>query len=418
MAIQVTRTYIGHIQNQSQVQNDLDRLGDAASKIWNVARYTADRVWDAIGEIPDESTLKSYMKTRNCWKNLNAFSSQKVIEELSDAFQSWFDVRQKDNTANPPSYRKEYDVRPRSTVTFKENSFKHDPKHNQIRLSKGSNLKEDRNDFILCEYETRNDVELDNVDTVQNVRAVWNDEQWEIHFVVKATVETPDSAGDGVAGVDLGVSNIATVAFPDEYILYPGNSVKEDIHYFQQKEYNTESENGLSQEARRLREKRANRITHFYHTLTKTIIEECVDRGVGTLVVGWPEDVRSQDFGKTANKWLHNWAFNRLYQYLEYKGLKNGVEVVKENEWSTSKKCCLCGDSCGGNRVERGLYVCDSCGMVANADCNGAENIRQKITPSLSQSRMDRSNGCLAQPSVYLFDSSTGEILPQDQVVL
>ena len=92
MAIEVTRTYVGSIQNHRQVCDGLDSLGDAASKIWNVARWTADRVWDAIGEIPDEGPLKSYMKNQSCWKELNAQSSQKVIEELSDAFQSWFDL--------------------------------------------------------------------------------------------------------------------------------------------------------------------------------------------------------------------------------------------------------------------------------------------------------------------------------------
>jgi len=106
MAIQVTRTYVGDVQNHQQVQSDLDSLGDAASKIWNVARWTVDRVWEATGEIPDEGTLKAYMKAQHCWKNLNAFSSQKVIEELSDAFQSWFDVRHKDETANPPATAK------------------------------------------------------------------------------------------------------------------------------------------------------------------------------------------------------------------------------------------------------------------------------------------------------------------------
>ena len=414
MAVQVTRTYVGHITNQQRVRDDLDALGDAASKLWNVARWTVDRVWDAVGEIPDVGPLKSYIKTRKCWKNLNSQSSQKVIEELSDAFQSWFDVRHKDETANPPGYRKEYDTRPRSTVTFKEDGFKHDPKHEQVRLSKGKNLKDSWGDFVLCEYETRNDVNLGAVDTVQNVRAVWNGDEWTVHFVCKETIETPEALGDGIAGVDLGVSNIAAVAFPDEYVLYPGNVIKQDNHYFQQQEYNTEGENGPSQQAQRLRRKRARRETHFYHTLTKTIIEECVERGVGTLVVGWPEDVRSDDLGKTANKWLHTWAFDRLYQYLNYKGEEHGVEVLKKNEWNTSKTCCECRDTADSNRVERGLYVCDSCGLVANADCNGAENIRQKITPSPSQ---DRSTGCLAQPSVYLFDTSTGEIVPQEQVV-
>ena len=142
MAIEVTRTYVGSIQNHRQVCTGLNSLGDSASKIWNVARWTAGRIWNATGEIPDEGVLKSYMKNQSCWKDLNAQSSQKVIEELSDAFQSWVDLRHKDDEANPPGYRKHGDKRPRSTVTFKEDGFKHDPENNRVRFSKGSNLKD------------------------------------------------------------------------------------------------------------------------------------------------------------------------------------------------------------------------------------------------------------------------------------
>jgi len=63
-------TYVASIQNQQQVCDGLDSLGDSASKLWNVARWTVDRVWEATGEIPNEGTLKAYMKTRSCWKDL------------------------------------------------------------------------------------------------------------------------------------------------------------------------------------------------------------------------------------------------------------------------------------------------------------------------------------------------------------
>jgi len=59
-----------------------------------------------------------------------------------------------------------------------------------------------------------------------------------------------------------------------------------------------------------------------------------------------------------------------------------GVAVLKEHEWNTSKTSSRCGDDAKSNRVERGLYVCSSCELVANTDCNGAETMRQKITPS------------------------------------
>ncbi|WP_435349257.1 RNA-guided endonuclease InsQ/TnpB family protein [Haloarchaeobius sp. HRN-SO-5] len=415
MVSQVTRTYVGSIQNQKQVCDGLDSLGESASKIWNVARWTADRIWDATGEIPGEGPLKSYMKNQSCWKDLNAQSSQKVIEELSDAFQSWFDLRHTDDEANPPGYRKHGTERPRSTVTFKADGFKHDPENNRVRLSKGTNLKEHRSDFLLCEYQTRPDVNLSEVERVQNVRAVWTGDEWELHFVCKVELETTDSAGEGVAGIDLGITNIATVAFPDEYVLYPGNTVKQDKHYFTRADYETEGKSGPSERSKWARRKLAERETHFYHALTDAIITECVERGVGTLAVSWPEDVRASDWGKTGNKKLHTWAFDRISQYLDYKGKERGVKVLKENEWNTSKTCSRCGDDTKSNRTHRGLYVCSSCELVANADCNGAENMRQKITPSPHGE--DRSNGCVAQPSVHLFDRESGTFTTRDQVV-
>nr|WP_246279847.1 transposase [Natronomonas salina] len=346
---------------------------------------------------------------------MNAQSSQKVIEELSDAFQSWFDLRQNDPEANPSGYRKHGDTRPRSTVTFKADGLKHDRENNRVRLSKGSNLKESRPDFILCDYQTHPDVDLTEVNKVQNVRAVWNGDEWELHFVCKVELETNDSAGGEVAGIDLGIKNLATVAFPDQCVRYPGNSLKQDKHYFTQAEYDKEGENSPSEKSMWARRKHADRVTNFYHVLTDTVITECVERGVSTLAVSWPEDVRESDWGKTDNKKLHSWAFDRLYQYLEYKGETHGVEVLKENEWNTSKTCSGCGDDTKSNRVGRGLYVCSSCELVGNADCNGAENMRQKITPSPHGE--DRSNGCVAQPSVHRFDRESGMFRTREQVV-
>jgi IS605 OrfB family transposase len=218
-----------------------------------------------------------------------------------------------------------------------------------------------------------------------------------------------------VAGVDLGITNTATVAFPDEYVLYPGNSLKQDRHYFTRAEYDTKGENGPSEKSEWARHKLTAREGHFYHALADAIITECAERGVETLAVNWPEDIRESDRGKTGNKKLHSWAFDRIYQYHNYKGEVRGVEVLKENEWNTSKTCSRCGDATKSNRVECGLYVCSSCELVANADCNGAENMRQKITPSPHSE--DRSNGCVAQPSTYLLDRESGTFTTREQVV-
>jgi putative transposase len=410
-----TRTITAALTNDREsVVCDLDSLARSGSKIWNVARWTAGRIWDETGEIPDEGPLKSYMKNQPCWKDLNAQSSQAIVEELAGAFQSWFEQDNLD--ANPPGYRKHGDQRPRSTITFKEDGFKLDTKHEQVRLSKGQNLKDGWSDFILCEYDTGPDADLTAVEDVQQARIVWNGEQWELHFVCKVAIDATDLSGEKTAGVDLGICNTAAVSVGDETLLYPGNALKQDAHYFRQEEYDTEGEDGPSTHAEWARQKKSRRQTHFLHALSKDIVEQCADRGVETIAVGHPKDIRAdEDWGRHGNKRLHDWAFETVLSHIEYKAEERGIEVerVEEYELATSITCCACGMTADSNRVERGLYVCENCKLVANSDLNAAENMRATVTPSPAE---DRSNGCLAQPSVRLFDTSTGRVAPQEQV--
>jgi putative transposase len=50
---------------------------------------------------------------------------------------------------------------------------------------------------------------------------------------------------------------------------------------------------------------------------------------------------------------------------------------------------------------------------MMNADVNGAVDIRRNITRTPPTG--DVSSGCLAQPGVYLFDTTTGAFHPQEQ---
>lgn len=411
------RTYVCHVQNHSQVQRALDRHGWSASKLWNVANYHVRQVWEKAGEIPDEGELKSEVKNHPRYKGLHSQSSQKVLEELSEAFTSWFNSD--DKRDNPPGYRKRnyYDSKgrrvheehPRSTVTWKANGFRHDTQHGRFRLSKGKLHKESSRarDYILVEYDAPPEVELENV---QQVRAVWNDgkRQWELHVVCKHEIDA-ESPGENVAGVDLGICNAAAIAFPDGALLYPGDSLKEDMHYFTQQEYDTEGENGPSREAQRLRRKLARRTDHFLHALSKDIVERCADAGVGTLVIGDLEGINEQDWGRHGNKRLDNWPYRRLTNLIDYKARERGIEVEVRDERDTSRTCSVCGHEDGDDRVQRGLWRCGQCGVVANADVNGADNIRQLALPTTPPlGSKDSGNGCLAQPRVIHFNRTRG----------
>jgi putative transposase len=416
----VTRTYTASIRNQPQVQDDLDALGFAASKLWNVGRWVCDRVWSEIGRIPGHSELTAYLKSHDRYDDLHSQSSQRVLQELAEAFAGWYEKRQNGDTrANPPGYCKHGDNHPRSTVTFKNAGFKLDTKYNRVRLSKGSNLKDYWSDFMLCEYQTRPGVDLSDVESVQQVRAVWTGSEWELHFVCKVEVELADTPGTETVGVDLGINNFAALAYEGGHAeLYPLNYLKQDDYYFSK--HIAQCDDSTSEQATRLHHKKSARRTHYFHTLSQHIVDRCVEEGVGTIVVGDLSGIREdesdevRDWGTHGNLDLHSWAFDRFTTLLTYKAEMEGISVEKVSEQNTSKSCSCCGQTRDANRVERGLYVCDECELVANADVNGAENIRQKVTPSPHSE--DRSNGWLAQPSTYLFDKENGAFAPQEQV--
>jgi len=290
-------------------------------------------------------------------------------------------------------------------VTWKKRGIRHDTKHEQLRLSKGKNHKDGR-DYILCEYQTSPEVKLENI---QQVRAVYNTgkQRWELHVVCKKELNTK-SPGEKTAGVDLGICNPAAVAFPDDALLYPGNTLREDKHYFQRKEYRTEGPHGPSQTAQWARQKLSRRKEHFLHALSKDIVERCVEHNIGTLVVGDPSGVDDSDWGRHGNKRLDNWAYKRLMNLLDYKAREQGIEVEMPDERGTSSSCSVCGHKDDNSRVERGLWKCARCGIVAHGDINGADKIRQETLPVTPLGKGDSGNGCLAQPRVIQFSRTCG----------
>ncbi len=410
------RTYRAKILNHHQVKNDLDLCGFSASKLWNVGRHYIERAWEETGEIPNGYELKTELKDHERYRDLYSQSSQQVLEELAEAFKSWYNSNDKDD--NPPRYRKRGNQHPRSTVTWKKDAIWHDEHNNRLRLSKGSNHKTKRDDYILCEFETRPDV---TVEGIQVVRSVWNGDVWELHIVCKKEIEIDEKPNGKTAGIDLGINNYLAISYGNGVTkeIYPANTLKEDKHYFTLKEYKTEGENGPSEKALRLRRMLARRKKHFLHTLSKHIVEQCVEEDIGKIAIGdlsyirKQEDGESRTWGKSGNKKLHGWEFEKFTDLLEYKAEEEGITVERIDENNTSKTCSSCGVVDGRNRIERGLYVCSDCGSVMNADVNGAENIRKKITQNPER---DMSNGCVAQPSTYLFDRTAGIFKPKEQM--
>ena len=82
-----------------------------------------------------------------------------------------------------------------------------------------------------------------------------------------------------------------------------------------------------------------------------------------------------------SNRYFVSVPFLTLVRQIEYKAEKVGIQVIRTTEEYTSQSCSWCGVIKKSNRKYRGLYVCQDCGTVLNADVNASKNILHKGVP-------------------------------------
>lgn len=149
-------------------------------------------------------------------------------------------------------------------------------------------------DFVLCEFRTRPDIDLATVKSVQRVQTVWNRDEWELRFVCKITGTIAESQNDDSVGIGLGINNFAALASEKGHSeLYPLNCFNQDDYYFSKRLARCDRSD--SGQAYRLNQKKSSRRTHYFHALSKHIVQRCVEVDVGLIVIGDLSGIRVDD---------------------------------------------------------------------------------------------------------------------------
>lgn len=113
--------------------------------------------------------------------------------------------------------------------------------------------------------------------------------------------------------------------------------------------------------------------TIINHTISKKIVSEAKDRGVGLAI----EDLRNikstaKRRNKTFRRKLNSWNFGQLRAFLAYKCAILGVQLVVVEPAYTSQTCSHCHHI--GERHNKS-FKCKHCGNDMDADINAARNI-------------------------------------------
>lgn len=194
-------------------------------------------------------------------------------------------------------------------------------------------------------------------------------------------------------GIDIGLSNICAITTNNQERswIVKGGAIKSINQFYNKKLAKMRSELELcnkrktSKNIERLNRKRNDKLSNYFHNLSKSIIDICVENNVGTIVIGhnkeWKQNTK---LGKTTTQNFIQIPFNQLIEMISYKGTNKGIDVLTTEESYTSKCDHLANETMKhheeylGKRIKRGLFR-SSTGKILNADINGAIGILRKM---------------------------------------
>jgi IS605 OrfB family transposase len=197
--------------------------------------------------------------------------------------------------------------------------------------------------------------------------------EWQLHIHCKQKVETdtPETttANETVLGVDLGVNQLAVASTGT---FWTGDEFDHWRREYEQRRGDLQ-EHGTRwahENIQSVGRKEKGRFKLTLHRISNEFVAEARDHGCTVIAFEDLTDIRE----RTGASWGHKWAFDRLYEYVEYKAAEYGIDVEQVDPKNTSRRCSTCGFTHPGNR-EGKSFACQKCGYENHADYNAAKNI-------------------------------------------
>ena len=223
---------------------------------------------------------------------------------------------------------------------------------------------------------------------IAHVRIFPDKKKYKVEVVYKIEA-LPKRKKGNIAGIDLGLDNLATVAINKRGIrplLINGRPLKSMNLYFNNKRDKVQSElkkcndKYMSHKLETLYRKRNNRFNTYMHKASKEIIDYCLEHNVKQIIIG------HNKLQKQESKLKNFVAIStfRLIELIKYKAEYCGIEVVETEESYTSitsyldKEEPIKDNANKKRRIHRGLFKSNK-NKIINADVNSAYQIMKKV---------------------------------------
>jgi IS605 OrfB family transposase len=338
-----------------------------ADFLW-AANHVVDHAWQGEYKTTSKAQLQeeTYDDVRDQTR-LHANLVQNARNKAADAVQSVVTRWKQGEYAGKPHFSKPTVVYDKRCATFHDEYLSLATVDGRIEI-----------EYVLPhpDRDTPHSRYLDNDDyEVTGAELHHRDSEWFLHLRTKAEVEsdTLDQATTEhptVLGVDLNVNQLAVTSTGT---FWSGREFDHWRHEYEKRRASLQQSGSrhAHDNIQAVGRKETGRFTMMLHRIANGIIEEAAENGC--TVIAFEELTGIRDRLPEAS-WGHEWAFERLYEYVDYKAALHGIDVEQVNPENTSRRCSTCGFTHPDNR-DGTAFECLKCGYENHADYNAAKNI-------------------------------------------
>ena len=382
-------TQKNHLRATKAEYQLLRYLTRLSKNLYNTTLYTVRQSFFDTSSYLNYELAYHLLKENENYRKLPSQVAQQTMKAVDRAMKSFFGVlkaRKMGNYNRPihlPRYLPKEGYFP---CTFAADMIK--VEGDMIRLSLGRYLTKELGERYL-RYKLPPQVVGKRIKEVRIVPR-YNGRYFEIEYVYDTPPEKHRLDQNNYLAIDLGLDNFATcVSTSGPAFILEGKGLKSYNRWCNKEKAKLQSvydkqgvELLVGRELAWLLQKRKNVVNNYMNQAVNYIIQYCLTNKTGTLVIGELKGIKQHiNIGRKNNQNFVGIPYGLFKQKLKAKCAFYGISYLEVNEAYSSQTCSNCGIVRKSNRKYRGLYVCRSCGMVLNADVNGAINILKQVVP-------------------------------------
>ncbi|MGB5910026.1 MAG: transposase [Promethearchaeia archaeon] len=363
---------------------EFSKLCHLAKNLYNLANWYVRQDFFNLNNILTYYDLDFILKSKQIYQRLPSQTSQQILKYVNRNWKSYFkslmvfrrDFRKFKKRPKIPRYKKKNGE---SVVIFTNQQCR--IKQGYLHFPKRINI---------------NPIKTRITEGLKEVRIIPLGVKYKVEIVYEKEETNSKLNKKHILSIDLGLNNLITAVNNNgckPFIIKGGMIKSINQYYNKQLAYyrSIENKKGNFADTKRIQKlhlTRNNKLTTLFHRISKSIIEFCTLRNIGTIVIGFNHGWKQKiNIGKKNNQKFVQIPFLKLVEQIEYKAQLQGIHFLLVNENHTSKCSFLDNEPIGkhktyvGKRISRGLFR-SSNGIMLNADVNGAYNIMKKAFPN------------------------------------